>query len=282
MAPPIAPIEKFEALRGILRGLDRVVVAFSGGVDSTFLLKVAADELGDRCFAITCVSETMARSEAEDARRLGRELGLGDRHSVIESSELSRPGFADNDHTRCALCKTELMDHAAPLAESLGIEHVVLGTNLDDLGDFRPGIAAAEGRGARAPLVEARLDKQDVRELSQHLGLRTWNKPQLACLSSRFPYGTRITTERLERVDRFEDGLRALGFSQLRVRFHDTIARLELEESELSGALTPEIREQIVELGTSLGFTYVALDLKGFRSGSLNETPLIKIGTRAS
>ena len=233
------PLDKLEALRAILRGLDRTLVAFSGGVDSTFLLKVAVDELVTDCFAITCVSETMARSESEDARGLGQELGLDDRHHIIESSELHRPGFADNDLDRCALCKTELMEHARPLAERLGIEVIVLGTNMDDLGDYRPGIAAAKDRGARSPLVEAELDKQDVRELSKHLNLRTWDKPQLACLSSRFPYGTKITGERLEQVDRFEDGLRELGFSQLRVRFHDTIARLEFDEGELPRAMQP-------------------------------------------
>jgi pyridinium-3,5-biscarboxylic acid mononucleotide sulfurtransferase len=260
-----------------------VVVAFSGGVDSAFLLAVAADVLGNRCHAVTAVSPTMARSEVADATALAQELGLGARHHVIESHELEREGFAENPAHRCALCKTELMSIAGPVATKLGAP-IVLGTNLDDLGDVRPGIAAAKDHGARMPLVDAGYTKADVRAASKELGLRTWDKPQLACLSSRFPYGTQITPERLARVDNFEDGLRALGFKQVRVRFHDTIARLEVEASELP-AIVP-VRDQIVALGKRLGFAYVALDLAGFRSGSLNEVlpaeTLVKLRGRAS
>jgi pyridinium-3,5-biscarboxylic acid mononucleotide sulfurtransferase len=259
---------KLDALRDTLRGYGRVVVAFSGGVDSAFLLKVAADTLGEHCHAVTAVSETMARSEIAEATALGAELGLGVRHRIVESHELERPGFTDNPTHRCALCKTELMDIAAPIAIELDAP-VALGTNLDDLGDVRPGITAAIERGARMPLVDAQLTKPEVRSLSRALGLRTWDKPQLACLSSRFPYGTQITPERLRRVDAFEDGLRALGFRQLRVRFHDAIARIELDTDELDRIV--EVREAVVALGKRLGFTYVALDLAGFRSGSLNE-----------
>jgi pyridinium-3,5-biscarboxylic acid mononucleotide sulfurtransferase len=262
-------MDKLDALRAALAAYDQIVVAFSGGVDSAFLLRVAADVLGARCHAVTAVSPTMARSEVGDAAALAAELGLGDRHHVVESHELEVPGFADNPTHRCALCKTELMDVAGPIAAALGGAPIALGTNLDDLGDVRPGIAAARARGARMPLVDAGLTKAEVRAASRALGLRTWDKPQLACLSSRFPYGTQITPDRLRRVDAFEDGLRALGFRQLRVRFHDTIARLEIDGDELPRAL--ELREGIVELGKRLGFAYVALDLAGFRSGSLNE-----------
>lgn len=261
-------MSKLDALHATLAGYGPVVVAFSGGVDSAFLLKVAADALGERCHAVTAVSQTMARSEVADARALAAELGLGARHHVVESHELEVPGFADNPTHRCALCKTELMEVAQPIADRLGAA-IALGTNLDDLGDVRPGIAAARDRGARMPLVEVGLSKADVRALSRELGLRTWDKPQLACLSSRFPYGTQITPDRLRRVDAFEDGLRALGFRQLRVRFHDTIARLEVEHDELPRIVL--VRDQVVALGKQLGFAYVALDLAGFRSGSLNE-----------
>jgi uncharacterized protein len=263
--------DKLAALRTVLAGYDQMVVAFSGGADSAFLLAVAADVLGERCHAVTAVSETMARSEVADAKALAQELGLGARHHVIESHELEVPGFADNPTHRCALCKTELMDVAAPLAHELGGAAVALGTNVDDLGDVRPGIAAARDRGACMPLVDAQLTKADVRALSRELGLRTWDKPQLACLSSRFPYGTHITPDRLRRVDAFEDGLRALGFRQLRVRFHEAIARLELPADELAALVAPGVRERVVALGKQLGFSYVALDLAGFRSGSLNE-----------
>lgn len=261
-------MSKLELLRETLAGYGQVVVAFSGGVDSAFLLRVAIDAVGDRAHAVTAVSPTMAQSEIRAARELAVELGIGERHHVIESHELEVPGFADNPTNRCAMCKTELMEVAAPIAEKLQAP-VVLGTNVDDLGDVRPGIAAARDRGAKMPMVEVGLTKAEIRELSKELGLSTWNKPQLACLSSRFPYGTQITPDRLRRVDEFEDGLRTLGFRQLRVRFHDTIARLEIDAAEIARVV--EAREQIVALGKKLGFTYVALDLAGFRSGSMNE-----------
>lgn len=259
---------KLQRLRAVVRGYGSALVAFSGGADSALVLKIAADELGPRARALTAVSNTMARRERTFAEELARELGVA--HDVVESHELSRPGFRQNPVDRCYHCKAELLEIARPHADRVGLKEVLLGTNLDDLGDHRPGLAAANERGARHPLVEAELRKSEVRELSRQLALPTWDKPQLACLSSRFPYGTEITDERLARVDGFEEGLHDLGFRQLRVRYHDTVARLELETGELGRAV--ELRDAIVALGKQHGFSYVALDLEGFRSGALNET----------
>lgn len=263
---PVA--EKHARLGEVIAGYGSALVCFSGGVDSTLLLRVAHDVLGDRCLALTAVSITMAASERQAARDLAADIGA--RLEVVESHELERPGFAQNPTDRCYHCKAELLEIARPRADELGLAHVLLGTNLDDLGDHRPGLAAADQRGARHPMVEARLTKADVRELSRELGLPTWDKPQLACLSSRFPYGTEITPERLRRVDAFEDGLRALGFRQLRVRYHGDVARLEIDLADMPRALAPGVREAIVDLGRAQGFAFVALDLAGFASGSLN------------
>ena len=258
---------KHDRLRTEIAACGSALVCFSGGVDSTLLLRVAHDVLGDRCVGLTTVSVTMAASERRAAVELA--AGIGAHLEVIASNELDRPGFAQNPTNRCYHCKAELLELAAPRAHALGLAEILLGTNLDDLGDHRPGLAAADERGARHPLVDAGLSKADVRALSRVLGLPTWDKPQLACLSSRFPYGTEITPERLQRVDGFEDGLRALGFRQLRVRYHGDVARLELEPAEMPRAL--EAREAIVTLGRRHGFTFVALDLAGFSSGSLNQ-----------
>jgi uncharacterized protein len=261
--------DKHQQLRAVLDGCGSSLVCFSGGVDSTLLLRVAHDVLGDRCVALTTVSETMARSEQEEAASLAASIGV--RHEVVRSNELTRPGFAENPVNRCYHCKSELLEIAVPRAKAMGLATVLLGTNLDDLGDHRPGLAAADERGARHPLVEAGLYKSDVRDLSRSLGLSTWDKPQLACLSSRFPYGTEITVERLRQVDGFEDGLRNLGFRQLRVRYHGSVARLELEPVGMMRIFEPGVRAAIVALGRKNGFTFVTLDLAGFASGSLNQ-----------
>jgi len=232
--------------------------------------------LGDRCTALIAMSPTMAHSEQRAALDLA--AGMGVRCETIESHELSRPEFQSNPKDRCYYCKSELLTIAAPVAQGLGCKAILVGTNVDDLGDYRPGLQAAKDHGAQHPLLDAGLNKQEIRELSKELGLSTWDKPQLACLSSRFPYGTTITPERLQQVDAFEEGLRALGFRQLRVRFHDEIARVEVEPDAMPRAL--ELRETIVKLGRKLGFTFVTLDLAGFTSGSLNQ--LIGIRPRAS
>ena len=275
MSAPPAPAladsldAKHARLRELVAGYGSALVCFSGGVDSTLLLRVAHDVLGDRCLGLTTISVTMAASERRAADDLA--AGIGARLEVVESHELEREGFAANPTDRCYHCKAELLEIARPRADALGLAEVLLGTNLDDLGDHRPGLRAADERGARQPLVDAGFTKADVRALSRALELPTWDKPQLACLSSRFPYGTEITPERLRRVDAFEDGLRALGFRQLRVRYHGDVARLELDVADMPRALEPRAREAIVTLGRAQGFTFVALDLAGFASGSLNQ-----------
>ena len=275
MSAPPAPAladsldAKHARLRELVAGYGSALVCFSGGVDSTLLLRVAHDVLGDRCLGLTTISVTMAASERRAAVDLA--AGIGARLEVVESHELEREGFAANPTDRCYHCKAELLEIARPRADALGLAEVLLGTNLDDLGDHRPGLRAADERGARQPLVDAGFTKADVRALSRALELPTWDKPQLACLSSRFPYGTEITPERLRRVDAFEDGLRALGFRQLRVRYHGDVARLEIDLADMPRALAPGVREAIVTLGRAQGFTFVALDLAGFASGSLNQ-----------
>jgi pyridinium-3,5-biscarboxylic acid mononucleotide sulfurtransferase len=278
LPPELAPelAAKYQRLRSEVAGYRSALVCFSGGVDSTLLLRVAHDVLGDQCVGLTAVSITMAESERAAVQELAQLIGA--RLEIVPSHELERPGFAQNPTDRCYHCKAELMGIARPRADALGLQEILLGTNLDDLGDHRPGLAAAEEGGARHPMVDAQLTKPDVRALSRHLGLPTWDKPQLACLSSRFPYGTEITPDRLRQVDRFEDGLRALGFRQLRVRYHGEVARLEIEATGMTRALQPGVREAIVALGRAQGFTFVALDLAGFQSGSLNQ--LVAIGKR--
>ncbi len=260
MADPI------DRLRAVLGRLERVVVAFSGGADSAFLAYMASDTLGPaRVLCATAVSPSLAPEELDDCRALAAEWGL--RWREIPTGELDDPAYRSNDADRCYHCKTSLLDAMTPLAETEG-STVVLGVNVDDLGDHRPGQRAAAERGARFPLVESGYSKADVRRASRALGLRTWDKPAAACLASRVPYGTPVTLGTLTTVASAESGVRALGFRQVRVRHYGEMARLELEADEMARAIS--LRTEIVAAVRRAGYTYVTLDLEGFRSGNLN------------
>ena len=252
-------------LSGFFEQSGPVVVAFSGGVDSSLVAWAANDVLGDDALCVTAVSPSLATDEAADCAALAAEWGLA--WQTVETDEMTRAAYRVNDADRCFHCKSALMDQLEPLAAARGAT-VVLGVNLDDLGDHRPGQHAARDRGARFPLVEAGFTKADVRRLSAELGLRTWDKPAAACLASRVPYGTQVTVPLLARLDRAEAALRRLGFGQLRVRDYGDTARIELPLDDLAEAI--QRREAIVEAISGVGYRYVTLDLEGFRSGNLN------------
>jgi pyridinium-3,5-biscarboxylic acid mononucleotide sulfurtransferase len=260
---------KYDRLLGILRDMRSVLVAFSGGVDSTFLGRAAKDALDDRAVLVTADSETYPAAELEETRRLATLLGL--RHVVVQTRELDNPQYALNSPNRCYFCKEELFAKLGPIAREQGDAVMVYGANMDDLGDHRPGMEAAKAAGVRAPMIEAELWKEEIRALSRELALPTWDKPSFACLSSRFQYGETITPEKLRQIDAAEVFVRSLGFRQFRVRHHDKLARLELPPEEMARLFEDGRHQALVKRFKELGYLYVTLDLQGFRSGSANE-----------
>ena len=268
--------QKLAHLRDLLAALDGAIVAYSGGADSAFLADVAHETMGDRVLAVTAVSPSLAPDEREAARRLAAERGW--RHREVETNELERLGYTRNEADRCYHCKTELFDVLGHLA-STDATTVLVGTNLDDTSDHRPGQVAARERGVRAPLLEAELTKVEIRSMSRERGLATWDKPASACLASRIAYGIEVTAERLDRIGRAESFLRSLGLGQLRVRDHGDLARIEVPASDLERIASEEVRGRVAAYLRELGFRYVTLDLEGFRSGSMNAM-LLEIGRR--
>ena len=260
---------KLLSLRGVLSSLESICIAYSGGVDSTFLLRVSKDILGENVLAVTATSPTYPQRELDEAIASAQKMGV--RHLLVSSNELDIPGFSENTTNRCYYCKHDLFRKLKAEAEKCGIKTVADGSNYDDTKDYRPGRKAAKEIGVRSPLCEAELTKDEIRYLSKELGLSTWNKPSLACLSSRIPYNERITEEKLKQVEKAEGILRDLGFTQFRVRHHNDIARIEFIPDEMSLMNVSEMRLSIDRALKSLGFKYVTVDLKGYRTGSMNE-----------
>jgi uncharacterized protein len=264
-------LTKHQHLQGLLKEMGRVLIAFSGGVDSTLLLKVAKDVLGDAVLAVTALSETTPRHERLDAERLARQLAV--EHLVITTDEMQLPEFVRNPENKCYICKMDRFGSLVELSKKKGYRFVLDGGNLDDHSDYRPGIKATKELGVRSPLAEAGFSKQDIRTLSKQLDLDTWNKPSYACLASRIPYHSPITADKLRQVDDGEEFLRNLGFSgQVRVRHHNEIARLEIDAQDLPQFIQPALRNKVIEHFRGLGFTHITLDLEGYNMGSLNRS----------
>lgn len=264
-----AVAEKLDKLRAGVRDLGSVLVCFSGGLDSALVLAVAHAELGERAVGMTAVSPSLPEGEKLDAERIAQAIGAA--HRFVETNEIARPGYVQNAPDRCFHCKTELYEIAEDKRREWGLAHVANGTNVDDLGDYRPGLDAARRATVVSPLLDAGMTKAEVRDAARLIGMDVWDKPASACLSSRIPYGTSVTVERLKQIGGLEAALKALGFRQLRVRWHDSIARIEIDLSELEGLLRPGVREAIVRMGKEHGFSYVTVDLAGYRQGSHNE-----------
>lgn len=266
---------KLDQLKALFAEMDRALIAYSGGIDSTLVAKVAYDVLGDRALAVTANSPSLMPEDLEDARIQAATIGIS--HEVVQTHELDNPNYASNPVNRCYFCKSELHDTLRPLALERGYPYVVDGVNADDLGDYRPGIQAAKERGARSPLAEVGITKLEVRQISQFLGLPWWDKPAQPCLSSRFPYGEEITLDKLHRVGRAERYLRDLGLRNLRVRSDGETARIEIPAEEIKDFVADNDLDSLVRAFQGYGFTYVTLDLEGFRSGKLNqELPLVR------
>lgn len=263
-------LQKKENLIGYIKELGSVAVAFSGGVDSTFLLKVAHDTLGDGAIAVTARSCSFPERELKEAQAFCAQHGIA--HVICDSEELDIEGFSSNPTNRCYLCKTELFTKIGDIAKKRGIRYVAEGSNMDDMGDYRPGLQAVKELGVKSPLRQAELSKADIRLLSKEMGLPTWQKQSFACLSSRFVYGEQITEKKLKMVDQAEQLLLDLGFTQVRVRIHENLARIELSPQEFPKIMEAACRETVHEKFKEYGFSYVALDLKGYRTGSMNET----------
>src|SRR6266849_1907080 len=259
---------KEQRLLADLRSLGRVLVAYSGGTDSAYLAWAANRALGHNAIAITADSASIPESHKRDAERFARECGF--RHEYIETHEFDNPDYIKNDPNRCFHCKDELFTQLDAVGKARGIEHIVYGVNVDDLGDYRPGQGAAKLHQVKAPLVDAGLTKAEIRELSRRAGLATWDRPASACLSSRIPYGTPVTIENVKTVELGEEAIRGLGFRQFRVRFHGEVVRIEIAQEELERAMTPEMARDFTAIFKPLGFHYVTLDLEGYRQGSLN------------
>jgi len=261
--------EKFQLLKDIIKKRGSAAIAFSGGVDSTFLIKVAHEVLGDKLIAVTATSSTYPERELKEAIKYASDMGV--KHIIISSEELEIEGFASNPKNRCYYCKKELFTKIKKVAIENGVEYVFDGSNLDDIGDYRPGMQAAKELEVVSPIKEAGLTKADIRELSKELGLPTWNKPSFACLSSRFPYGNKITLPKLRMVDRAEQFLLDMGIRQVRVRHHGEIARIEVSPEEREQFFSVEIMDKIGTEFKKIGFTYVTFDMLGYRTGSMNE-----------
>jgi uncharacterized protein len=260
---------KLEQLEALLKGYGSAAVAYSGGVDSTFLFAVAHRVLGDRALGVIGRSPTYPKRELEDAIRMATEMGA--KFEVVDTCEMDNPDFASNPSNRCFFCKSNLFEVVGGVAEKHGIRVILEGSNADDTGDYRPGMEAARKLGVKTPLLEAGLTKDEIRALSKEMGLETWNKPAMACLSSRIPYGETITLKRLSRIEATEMNIRNLGYRQLRVRDHGDVARIEVEPTLIAEVATVEARAAIVSVAKAAGYKFVCLDLEGYRTGAMNE-----------